>query len=124
MPNRVAALIGSGLPPLAASSISGVVSSSLVATGSAQGTALALSTDYNIVSTVASSTGVILPAQGWNLGDDIIVANLGAFSLAVYPPVGAQIGVASINAALSVPAGKTALFIYVSATQWASLLGA
>lgn len=88
-----AATIGS------ASGAQNSVATGLVATGSTQGTALALAADINMLGTVASNTGVILPAL--NPGDVMTVFNGGANACKVYPPVGGQINALAANAAYS-----------------------
>jgi len=89
-------LMGAGLVPLQATSILGSVANGLTATGVGQSDALALTSDLNVFSTVATGTGTRLQA---NLarGDEITVANNGANALLVYPPTGAAIGTAAAN---------------------------
>lgn len=83
------------------------------ALGSTQGTAFSLLASIVEFTTVASSTGALLPAPGFrtSLGDSVMVVNNGANALAVYPPVGFKIGTGSTNAALSVGAGKSCIFV-------------
>ena len=67
----------------------------LTAAGSTQGTALVipLGQDSSILTTVAASTGVILPGgAGVGVGEDYSVANHGANAVLVYPAVGGKIG--------------------------------
>lgn len=103
-------IMGAGVPPLVAQMINGTASDGLVATGSTQGTALMLPSDVNVFTTVAASTGCLLNANPAP-GDEILVANLGANALLVYPPVGGTIQGGSVNAGFSVAASKTAKFI-------------
>lgn len=119
-------LVGSACPPLQARASLGFPTFGLTATGSTQGTALALPTDFNVFTTVASSTGAILPATGINIQvtDTIIVVNHGANALAVYPPVGGTISTGATNASLSVPAGKTAWFLVVGTNAFAASVSA
>jgi hypothetical protein len=119
-------LMGAGCPALQAIASMGFVSNSLTAAGSTQGTALALPTDFNVFTTVAASTGGILPAAGTNyqLADTIIVVNHGANALTVYPQTGGKIGVASANTGLSVPSGKMAWFTVTDATAGANIWAA
>jgi len=118
-----AKLTGSGLAPLAANQILGSITTGISAAGSTQATATAIYDDVNIVSTVAASTGVILPSNR-GAGDTVEVTNLGANALSVYPPSGGNIGTGSANAAFSVGVSKTAIFRQVSATQWTQTLSA
>lgn len=95
----------------------------LTAAGSTQGTALALdTTTYQRVNTVAASTGVRLPAAV--AGTRIVVFNMGANALAVYPATGETINALAANAALSIVAGKGAEFICCGTGAWCSITGA
>lgn len=78
----------------------------LVATGAAQATALPLRAVFNHLATVASSTGVILPA-GLPRNGEVVVKNAGANTLNIYPPVGNAINGGSANAAVTLAAGST-----------------
>lgn len=91
----------------------------LTAAGSTQGTALALTSDINNVTTVAAGTGVILPF--WQTGHKIIIRNAGANALAVYPNSSAQINNLGTNVAFSIPAGTSIEFVNFTSTQWATL---
>lgn len=119
-------LMGAGCPALQAIASMGFVSGGLTAAGSTQGTALALPTDFNVFTTVAASTGGILPAAGINyqVADVIIVVNHGASTLTVYPQTGGKIGVAAANAGLAVASGKSAWFMLVDATSGANIWAA
>lgn len=75
----------------------------LTATGSTQATALALVSDFSIFGTVAANSGAILGARG-----DSFVVNNGANTLTLYPPVGGNINGGTLNAGISIPAGKSA----------------
>lgn len=87
----------------------------LTATGSNQAGALALTSSFSIFSTVASSTGAILPPAGNQ--NDFVVYNGGANPLTVYPAVGQQINGLAANTGLSVAANKSAIFI-AAGNQW------
>lgn len=117
-------IMGCGIGAGAAAAINGVATDSLTATGSTQGTALALSSDIAIFSTVAASTGAILPGNG-SPSDSVLVHNLGANALTVYPATGQTINGGAANASFSIPASKAALFtLRPAATGWIALLGA
>lgn len=78
------------------------VANTLTATGTDQSTALVLMNDWNNVTSVPASTGVILPAltQGqmvWVFNNDP------ANNLNVYPPIGASITYQSVTAAVNAP---------------------
>lgn len=77
----------------------------LTATGSTQGGALALTSNFSVFGTVAASTGAILPSRGTGM-----VVNGGASTLTLYPPVGGNINGGTLNAGISIPAGKSAIF--------------
>lgn len=117
-------IMGAGVAPLVAQMINGTASDGLVATGSTQGTALLCPSDVNVFTTVAASTGAQLqnnPAPG----DEVIVANLGANTLSVYPALGGAIQTGAANAAFSVAAGKTCKFIArTGSSNWIALLSA
>jgi len=112
MPGFMLDIQQSGLSAQNALAINGVGAGGLTATGSTQATALPLTTPSNEITTVAASTGVILPAAGGRVsaGDIVAVYNQGANSLSVYPPVGGKIALGSTNAAFAVGSGKAALF--------------
>lgn len=112
-----ARLVTAGLSAVEAAAICGTVANSLTATGSTQATALALPADVNRFTTVAASTGAILPAM--NPGDSMVVFNGGANALSLYPPVGGIINGLSANAAYSVAAATpTVEIICVTPTQY------
>ncbi len=122
----LANLVGSGCAPLQSRASMGFPSVSLTASGTTQVTALALPTDFNVFSTVAASSGAILPATGFQVQttDTIIVVNHGANALSVYPPLGGTIGVSAANTAFSVPSGKTAWFLVVGVNAYAASVSA
>lgn len=76
------------------------ISNNLTATGSTQGTALLLSSDINVFSTVSAGTGTVLSGVS---GTTQIIVNRGANSLLVYPTSGASIDTLSSNTPLTVP---------------------
>jgi hypothetical protein len=99
-------LMARGVPAGAAELIGqDTAATGLTATGSSsQANAYAISSKFSIFSTVAANSGAILPARG-----RAIVVNGGANSLSLYPPVGGNINGGSTNAAIAVPAGKSAI---------------
>lgn len=115
-------LMGTGSSGQAAQASVGMISNSLTAAGNSQGTALALPSDFNIFTTVAASTGTILPTA--SPGDWYTIVNHGANTLSVYPPTGGAIANGSTNAAFSVGANKTAQFQAISPTTFAASLSA
>lgn len=93
-------------------------STAVSAAGATQGTATALTSRYNIVTTVAASTGVILQTPTSPFGQEVYVANRGANALNIYPNTGAAIGSGATNAAVVLPIGQEVTFVAISATQW------
>jgi hypothetical protein len=94
----------------------------LTAAGTTQGTALAITNQTNEFTTVAASSGGILPSP--EQGEFIFVANAGANALNVYPASGHSINALGANAAFSLAAGKNALFWAATATKWYANLSA
>ena len=124
MAKQLKNIMGAGVPPLVATQINGVAVDGLTATGNSQGTALALPGDVNVFTTVAASSGCILPANP-SPGDELVVANLGANALSVYPQGVGTIQNGSASAAFSVAANKSAKFIARSGSlNWIALLSA
>lgn len=96
-------------------------STGLTATGTNQAGALALTATMNVFSTVAASSGCLLPnAEG---KDVIIVVNNGANTLSVYPSGTQTINGGSASAAISVPAGKSA-FLIGNGIVWGAVISA
>ena len=100
--------------------IGGTAAKGLVGAGSTQATATKLGADHNQFFTVALGQGALLPAP--NTGEWISVHNGGANALSVYPNVGGAINGGSANAAVSVPAGKAAIFIPLDALTWIAVI--
>jgi hypothetical protein len=84
------------------------------ATGTNQGTAFSLTTDWTEFTTVAAGTGAILTAA---VGKSQIIANNGANDLLVYPASSAAINNLSTNAAYTLGAASSMTFRQFSATQ-------
>jgi len=92
------------------------ISAAVSAAGSTQGTATALTTMINNVTTVAASSGVALPTAV--AGYIVIVRNGGANALNVYPAAGASINAGADNAAHSLPVGAMIQYVATSTTKW------
>jgi len=92
-------------------------STALTATGSTQATALALTRPISQVTTVAASTGVILPTPVV-AGYRVMLRNGGANALNVYPHSGGNIAGTGTNAAISIDVGTTLEFIAFDTTNW------
>jgi hypothetical protein len=89
------------------------------AAGSTQAGATALTVDYNVVTTVAASTGVRLPTA--TAGRRIVVVNKGASTLTIYPATSAYIDAGLINAGISVASNGSIELMASSSTQWYSI---
>lgn len=118
-------LTGSGMSPLAATQINGdadtgAANAGAVALGSTQGTAYQLTACMTRFGTVAASTGCILPVGAPS--DDYAIANFGANTLNVYPPVGGAINNGSVNAAVTIAANGAAFLVCVDGAglNWVS----
>lgn len=89
------------------------------AAGTVQGDATALTAQINIVTTVGSGAGVILPASA--IGMEMTIKNSGANALKIYPNSGAVINALSANAAETLATGANVTLVCSSATQWDAL---
>ena len=95
-------------------------SATVTAAGTTQETATAITADYNVVTNVASGTGVTLPTA--TVGRRILIVNKGANTLNVYPATGAAIDSLTTNTAISLPANSSLEFNAASITLWYSSL--
>lgn len=91
----------------------------LTATGTTQGTALALTSNFSVFSTVGASSGCIIGGD-----KNTVVYNGGANTLTVYPPVGFNFAGLSANTGISVPANKGALFLPARGSAIAAIISA
>ncbi len=96
--------------------------SGLSAAGTTQGTATVITKQTNQFTTVAASSGAILPSP--EQGEFIFIANAGANALSVYPASGHSINALANNAAFSMAVGKNALFWAATSSKWYALLSA
>ncbi len=97
-------------------------SNNLTATGSNQATALGLTTGFNVLGTVAASTGVVLPAIGSVVaaGDMVLIDNAGSNAAKVYGS-GAQTidGVAGATG-VTLTNAKRCIYIANTGSTWLS----
>lgn len=108
-----------GLSALACQAITGSQSLTVTAAGATQATATALSSATNIVTTCAlGANGVILPVN--QPGDSIIVSNVTAATLYVYPPVGGALAGATINQPYALAPNTTEDFLQTSALNYST----
>lgn len=87
----------------------------LVASGSTQANALALTADWNLIGTTPNSSGVILPALTG--GQSVLVVNGGVNPLNVYPPLTAQIDALGVNSTYALAASKMQVFNFFSSAS-------
>lgn len=79
----------------------------------------ALTSDYNVITTAASSpSGVTLPTA--TVGRRIVVVNKGANSINIYPASGASIDALATNTAITLTTNSVMIFNASSTTQWYS----
>ena len=96
------------------------VATNVTASGINQASAFVLSSKYNVVSTVTSGSGVVLPNlfSNWGPGAEIVVWNNGANTLNVYPPTGSSINGLGTNAAYNLETGQGISFVLLSSSSW------
>ena len=95
------------------------VSTGIVAAGTTQSGATLLTSEINVIATVPSNSGVLLPVTTGGLR--ITVVNASATAVNVYPNTSASINSGSANAAYSLAAGSRLDYTSVSATKWYTL---
>ncbi len=96
------------------------VGAGLMASGTNQSTALALTAGLNTVTTTAPGTGVVLNSSL----TEQRVYNAGANPLRVYPPTGGNINQLGANAAMLLAINTAVAFWKATATQWIGSLSA
>lgn len=106
-------LVKADIPPL--DPIPATVGVGLTAAGANQGNALAITANWNEVTTVAAGTGVRL--DNASVGFELVVFNRGANALAIYPAVGSQINALGANAPFALAASGTAVLRPVTGAQ-------
>lgn len=127
MPGFLRTMMGGGLSSGQANAINGYGTLGATATGATQATGYLLQNEFTEFTTVAASTGALLPAptavNAPVTGDAFFVANQGANALLVYPPLGFSVGTAATNAGVSVAAGKVGYFVSKgNGTYWGGSL--
>ena len=92
----------------------------VTAAGTTQGTATALTSQYNVVTTGTANQGVILPANPTSGTLPIYVVNNTTVLIDVYPPSGSKFNGMTSNAPLIIPRGQQVFeFAPISSTVWA-----
>lgn len=104
---------------MSSSFITSSTTTGITAAGTNQATATSLTTQYNQVSTTASSTGVKLPTA--LTGMEVVVINYGANTLNVFPNTGAQINALGTNNANTLATVTSRRYVAISSTQWYSI---
>jgi len=112
-------IMGAGNSPFAAVAIAGDLADNLTATGTTQTDALGLTSVFNIVGTTAASTGVRLMTS--EPACEVVVKNLGANTLNVYPATGQAINALAANAAYTISAGASATFLGRASGGWVNV---
>lgn len=118
-----ARVLASGNSAQSATNIVGDAELAASATGNAIGDAYQISAIVTNFTTVASSTGAIVPAD-MTPGDQIYVYNAGAQTLSIYPRSGESINNGSASAAYSLAANKGCCIFKRSATAYGAILTA
>lgn len=116
-------MMGGGLSSGSARAINGTVNSSVSAAGTTLATATALKASHNVVTTVAASSGVVLPNT--EIGDEFLVYNATTTALTVYPPTSsATINQLSAGVGMLLAPYTACKFKKTSATAWHAWLSA
>lgn len=116
-------VMGGGVSAGMAKAILGSIATGLSAAGTTQATATSISADRNIVSTVAASSGVVLPSC--DVGDSIeVYNNQGTNDLTVYPDSSSTINQLSANVGALLGVYRMCKFTRVTTTGWIANLSA
>lgn len=116
------ALVFGTSPSLTTPALSGATVSTnnaVSAAGTTQGTGTALTNDYNVITTAAASSGVVLPTA--TAGRRVVIVNKGANTLTIYPASGGYIDALALNAGIQLAANGTMELMASSTTQWYSI---
>jgi len=98
----------------------GSVATDLTAAGTTRADALQLAAESNNLTTVAASTGVILPVGV--IGMKIMIINNGASTVQVYASASETIDGTAGATGVTLANAKDALYTYYKANTWASIL--
>lgn len=115
-------MMGGGLSAGMARAINGSVATGLTAAGTTQSDALALNAGFNLLETVAASSGAVLPSC--EVGDSVEVYNAGANTATLYPDSGSNINSLSANSGISLATSTAIKFRRVTSTRWIGYLSA
>ena len=113
-------MMGGGVPAGMAKAINGDVASALSGAGTVQGDATAINSGIAVFTTVAASSGGILPSC--EIGDSVEVLNFGANTLTLYPDSGARINAVATNGGVSLATNTAMRFVRFTSTRWMAFL--
>lgn len=116
-------VFGAGVHGLAVQAICQDAATSISAAGTTQGTATALTSADNEVTSVGVGSGVILPSAA-TAGDTVTVFNAGTNTLKVYPYTSEQINALPTNQHFLLSVNTGVMLKKVSSTRWFGVLSA
>lgn len=119
------AQLNANLGSAAALAVLGSLAATVSAAGTNQSTATVLSACNNVVTTVGAGSGVRLPVTPTvSANDRLHVANHGANTLAVYPPIGGKLSNNTANVPAMLAPTKCADFFCIDGTNYTANLSA
>lgn len=121
---RNSKVVGGGMSAGTVLSMVGDMQDNVTAAGTTQATAALIYGDNVIITTAAASSGVIIGGPTFTPGDEMVIFNLGANTVLVYPPLGGIINALSANAGFSIAAGKSATLIARSSVNFVAAASA
>lgn len=118
----VQTLMGSGIPGAAAIAIGvGTIELTKTATGtSSQANSYAIAADTTEFTSVAANSGARLPSTS-EVGSVITIYNASGTAMFVYPETGGVINNGSVNAAITIAAGKGGQFTRIGWLRWGAV---
>ncbi len=116
-------MMGGGISAGMAKAMNGTVSTAMSGAGSSQSDATEINAAFNVFTTVAASTGAVLPSC--DIGDSVwVFNNTGTNALTVYPDSSSTINQLSANTGVLIAPYNGAIFSRVSTTGWIANLSA
>ena len=107
-------MVQGGMYVQEATAANGAFETGVDLTGKAGQGARSITASNTVVTTTVSSTGDSITLTQGDQGDWVTIVNYSSNTVKVYPPVGWKVHNGSVNAAYSVPAGKTAMFTQIT----------
>jgi len=89
---------------------------SIAALGNTQSTATPLTSSYNVVTASASGSGVVLPIP--TVSTTVAILNRSAYSINVYPGLGASIETQGANNPILLNTGDSNIIVYTGDYKW------